>query len=475
MFPFDPSKSVAILFGAGEWPDYPELNPKLDISAPLNPFQCSFEGMRECFLRILKVKQENILELFNRGDSPLETVKKMRNFLKERTSKETIEDVFFYYVGHGGFDREQKYCLLIRSTDQSIISASAFHVSYLAEVLRDFNYLRRYIILDACFSGKARLYLSGGAIEQAMKEQIFQHISKSGSLLFCSSSGDKASTIVEEEHITLFTGTVLKVIGAGSKKLPSFLSFYEIADLTRESIKQHYPDQLIFPELHITEQEEGNIGHTRIFPNNFKITRTLDFIVIDKGGNKSYFTNYSRKVVTESQFYRMPIDTIDECFVVYREWSREDKSYNDYYESLMKMTGFVEKGGVVVLNVAGNCGNQDNIAPLQVHYRCSYNNREKFIDSTHPYITGTKYGEQPISESGFDGWNYTDHGFLINIPKFASVLLSNSDGASLIEYRLGKGLVIVSTITFGCCTQKSSDPGQPLTNLVKYVKYMANG
>ncbi|OQW92503.1 MAG: hypothetical protein BWK78_01535 [Thiotrichaceae bacterium IS1] len=309
---FDHKKVAVILLGAGEWPHYgPEFNNNPAPPSLLNPFYSSFKGMRNYFLQVLEVKNENILPLFNLDDDPLKTLNKMKDFLEERICKESIEDVFFYYVGHGRFDEEQKYCFLIRSSDQYFIGDSAFRISQLSNFLKKFSQLRRYIILDTCFSGEARNYL--GTIEDVIKAQTFKNIPKYGTLLFCSSSSDKVSTTTKEEYITLFeeyitlfTGSVLKVLKQGNERLPKFLSFREVAELTREWIKQYCPKEAL-PELHIPGQEDGDIGNIPIFPNlNYKQSTLPEITEPEKiNVQNELIDRYFKQVHEEHKYLRM--------------------------------------------------------------------------------------------------------------------------------------------------------------------------
>ncbi|MHC4573946.1 MAG: hypothetical protein ACYS76_07420, partial [Planctomycetota bacterium] len=112
---------------------------------------------------------------------------------------------------------------------------------------------------------------------------------------------------------------------------------------------------------------------------------------------------------------------------------------------------FVSLGGALVLNVAGNKGNQADIAPGGLDYdRSTMHEAETFASATHPYVTGLGFfGGTPLIESMFDGWLSTDHGTLQNLPAEYTEILSNTDGVSMVEYPWGKGKVIVSTLTLG--------------------------
>ena len=224
--------------------------------------------------------------------------------------------------------------------------------------------------------------------------------------------------------------------------------------------------------------ESYAIGFNQIYRtlnqlNEPKINREFDFLIINKGGNKSYFSSYSNNIYSENDLCRLPLEHINKYRVFYREWSRSNINYDDYFFNLPKVFDFIKSGGVAVLHISGNCGDQDNICLPGIQYRESYNNHEFFNDVQHPYISGNRYGGNKLIPENFSNWNFTDHGYLSNVPSFATIVLKNIDGPSLIEFNFGKGVVILTTITFGCCTPKSFDPGEPLTNLLKYAQYLA--
>jgi hypothetical protein len=131
---------------------------------------------------------------------------------------------------------------------------------------------------------------------------------------------------------------------------------------------------------------------------------------------------------------------------------------------------FASLGGRLVLNVGGNHGNQINIAPGGLDYiRFPSHNAETFVSATHPYVTGLGFfGGTPLVASMFDSWGSTDHGTLENFPAGYTEILSNTDGASMIEYPWGKGKVIVSSLTLGWSAGPEHS-AEPLDNQLYYA------
>ncbi len=161
-------------------------------------------------------------------------------------------------------------------------------------------------------------------------------------------------------------------------------------------------------------------------------------------------------------------------------------SYDDL-RTAVAIDGALEKyvrgGGTLVLNVAKEDGlSENNIAPGGVDFVYSTHNSET-INTGHPYYTGTGYpGGQTLHVESFNSWDFSDYGYLQNLPIGATTILSNAQGVSMSQYQHGQGTVIVSTLSFGWKDGSSdilildnpSTPDQlgsknfPLNNLIYY-------
>lgn len=132
---------------------------------------------------------------------------------------------------------------------------------------------------------------------------------------------------------------------------------------------------------------------------------------------------------------------------------------------------FVADGGVAVIHVGGRFGDQQNVAPGGVGFaRVRAHDEEFIVEASHPYFIGEGFGGVALSEQDFANWGSTDEGVLTNLPADATVLLRNSDGPSMAEYRYGEGRVIVSTLAF-CWEGRPRSKGAPTTNLLRYAPF----
>ncbi|HYF36711.1 MAG TPA: choice-of-anchor D domain-containing protein [Prosthecobacter sp.] len=132
---------------------------------------------------------------------------------------------------------------------------------------------------------------------------------------------------------------------------------------------------------------------------------------------------------------------------------------------------YVYNGGVVVLNVGSNYGNQTDIAPGGVDYVLSYNQAETFAAPSHPYLTGAGFAGSALTVGEFNSWGYTDHGSLAGLPEGATTVLRNGNGPTWIEYAWGSGRVIVTSLTYGWGV--GGGRGNPQSNLINYALSLA--
>jgi hypothetical protein len=247
---FDPSKAVVIIFSAKD-------------SESEAPFKNSANGMESYFLSELKIAQSNILKLSSDNTAMFsQVIQKMENFLKKHTD---ATEIFVYYVGHGT-TVDGRYVLFIPSTDSNRLRVTGFFFDFFIDVFKDVGGVRLYIILDACFLGKATNVLPRTA---------------QGTSLFYSSSDEKSSNSRGRDEYTMFTGELLqvlkegKVLKEGERSSPLLLSFYELKKLVTESIKSTYADdEAVIPGIHhVGDTDINDIG---IFPNKQYINPGLE-------------------------------------------------------------------------------------------------------------------------------------------------------------------------------------------------------
>lgn len=225
---FNPEKTLVILLGASAWhPDrtsFAHSHPAED-----NPFQRSVDGMRDYFLKFLKIPAENLKDLFNSQDNADAILKQLEGFLKESGTDKT--DLFIYYVGHGIVSTGKFYFTIPSAEDEDydLVSEKLWRI-----LGRAASHLRCYFILDACYSGNmTELRVS---VPNGPKSTLF----------FCSAPNETLRIDRNEkgENITVFTEALLKTLQGENPYLPVFpsqLSFNELEAPLKQFLQKSYP------------------------------------------------------------------------------------------------------------------------------------------------------------------------------------------------------------------------------------------
>ena len=193
-----------------------------------------------------------------------------------------------------------------------------------------------------------------------------------------------------------------------------------------------------------------------------------EFLILDHGRDKGGFAGHTYNVATESQFGALTAAELAAYPAVYLEpsWS----SYDNL--NVPALTAYVEGGGVGVINVAGNIGSREDVDPAGTDYHREHtHNNEVILLPGHPYITGASYGGTPLTANDFKSWWSSDHGWLTGYPDDAWTVLQNDAGASWVQYRWGKGQVILTTFTYGWGS--GGGRGAPFANLVAYARQIS--
>ena len=124
-----PETTLVVLLGASEFPEAEDFEPS-------EAFARSADGLRQYFLNNFGLPRKNIWDRFDDRSSSLELQKGIVEFLSNRIASQIIKDVLVYFVGHGGFDLDGDYHLLIRSSQEPGLLASKLRMKDLADVIK---------------------------------------------------------------------------------------------------------------------------------------------------------------------------------------------------------------------------------------------------------------------------------------------------------------------------------------------------
>lgn len=274
-----PCTTLAVVLGASHWPLQPRFSASPSFANSAAAFLSYLEGQRG-----LALPQENILSLFDSDRPPSDQDSEICSFLDSRRTElrhlgSPATDLIVYYVGHGGFTRRaQDYFLAIRSTRVDSEGISSLRVADLAaSFLSHAGQLRRYLILDCCFSAAANVEFMAAPLQVAVARTTAV-LPPRGTALLCSSGASDASLAPAGADYTLFSGVLLSVLKHGHPDGPEWLSLADLGDFVDREIHERYPDIAVRPEVHVPDQRRGSVATIPFFPNAAKAAEVAEAV-----------------------------------------------------------------------------------------------------------------------------------------------------------------------------------------------------
>lgn len=266
-----PETTLAVILGASEFPKQSQLTASkafLKSAMDLKNYLLSAKG--------LALPAENVLDLFDSNLASSAIDEELASFLDRRqsdikTQQLTARDLIVYYVGHGGFSRPgDEYFLALRGTRAGNESMTSYAITALANTLREHaSFLRRFLILDSCFSAAAQASFQSAPLEVA-KQQTLAEFPDKGTALLCASGPKDPAKSLPDQVYTMFSGAFLDILQKGSLDKPERLSLFDVGQLTTSLIKERFPDKAVRPELHSPDQKQGDVVVLPLFPNPAK-------------------------------------------------------------------------------------------------------------------------------------------------------------------------------------------------------------
>src|ERR1700693_3953091 len=259
--------TLAVILGASEFKD-PNFTPS-------KAFEKSAQDFRAYLLdpKGLGLPFENLLYLFDFLNEATQLDDMVVDFLKSRVTQERERpkprDLIFYYVGHGAFSSPgDEYFLAVRATRSPNRFQTGYSVAMLANTLKEYaTYLRRYLILDSCFSAAAyAAFQSTGPLEVAKQKTLAEFPGKGTGLLCAAGPKDPAKVLPGQVH-TMFSGALLEALRKGSLQLDERLSLLQLGDLTLNLTRERFPDDAVRPEAHAPDMRQGSLVELPFFPN----------------------------------------------------------------------------------------------------------------------------------------------------------------------------------------------------------------
>ena len=261
--------SLLIVIGASEFPGDPTLS---------NPqFARSAEGIRKYFLDPagFALPEANCLWLFDTAEHPTTVYDRIEEFLRRAMApgdSERARDLIIYYIGHGFFRADdQAYHL----ADQSYKIGAAEYSYRFRDLLRTVEHgastLRKFYIVDACFSGvTAKALMSANAITEKLiadtKQEAADYLPNSGTALLCATSPHEVAIAPTSENYTMFTGALLDVLKA--TPMTQLLTLEQLHQRTTTVILDRFGTTGVRPQIHKPDQKAGDIAAVPLFPGS---------------------------------------------------------------------------------------------------------------------------------------------------------------------------------------------------------------
>ena len=263
-----PESTLVLILGASQYPKSKKI-----FSS--ETFRHSAESFRDYLLDDdgYNLPASNLKYLFNDQRTNSQIDEEVANFLNNRKNElkqenVNVKDILVYYVGHGGFKKVgSDYFLAICNTRDDNEYYTSYMIDMLATTLnKHARFLRKYLILDSCFSAAAFQAFQSTPLAVA-KEKIKEHFPDKGTTIFCASGPKDPAKTLPDHFYTMFSGALIETLKKGKEDLPEYLSISILGDLTCDLIREKFPDDAVRPEVHSPYKKDGDIANLPIFPN----------------------------------------------------------------------------------------------------------------------------------------------------------------------------------------------------------------
>jgi DNA-binding beta-propeller fold protein YncE len=264
----NPRQTLALLMGASTFRRAPKL-------AQGRAFYNSAQDFSEYLVAPagLGLPRENVNWLFDDSRSPSDQLQDIRDFLESRSAAlksegTAVQDLIFSYVGHGLFaGGEHDYCFAIRATDERSEGLTSIRAVDLAAILNgSARFLRKFLILDCCFSAAVYAEFQSGPLTAA-RVKLLDELPPRGTTLLCSASAQDPSLAPVGQTRTMFSEGLIRSLRQGHPSLGPRLSLSELGDLVKLTIREEYADAGVRPEVLSPDQREGDVASVPLFPN----------------------------------------------------------------------------------------------------------------------------------------------------------------------------------------------------------------
>lgn len=217
---------------------------------------------------------DHLLWLFDSPEAPSDLDGRIRDFLRAASQRDETcrpRDVIVYYIGHGFFDDQKSYFLALHALRPDAPDSNYRFKALQRTIKSEARHARKYLILDACYSGAAsREWMSTNAGAQLVANEFAQEakddLPYKGTALLCAASGDDPARAPAKAEYTMFSGALIDVLQNQPAPAEYRFSLRQIRDLAYDIIRKRYPDDPVHPEVHSPDQKHGDIAGIGLFP-----------------------------------------------------------------------------------------------------------------------------------------------------------------------------------------------------------------
>lgn len=217
----------------------------------------------------------HLLWLFDSTDEPSAMDARISEFLASAARSPVAQhpwNVIVYYIGHGFFDDQRSYFLALRSLRPDAPDSSYRFRALQRTIKSRARHARKFLILDACYSGAAsREFMSpnpeAAMVVKEVAEEARDDLAEKGTALLCATNSDDPALAPAKAEHTMFSGAVLDVLYSSAETAdPLPLSLRQLRDQAYDVILRRYPDDAVRPEVHSPDQKLGDIAGRPLFP-----------------------------------------------------------------------------------------------------------------------------------------------------------------------------------------------------------------
>jgi hypothetical protein len=209
-----------------------------------------------------------VLDLFDKDMPPVDVLDAIEQHIDAHPD---MHDLLVYYCGHGSFQKDKTYYLLLRSTRAGRESVTGFAPRAFRQDLELRLVDKRvYFVVDCCFSGAFVDSLQSGSLESTVEEQFSLDMPRQGWTVLTASAKDKVAMAPKGETYTMFTGALAHVIERGTPTAGVRFNLLDLTDATRAYVAGAWQRQAVMPQCISPRQAEGDIARLPIFLNKYR-------------------------------------------------------------------------------------------------------------------------------------------------------------------------------------------------------------